>query len=124
MTSTGGYIPQSVPQNETITSMTAYFSTTTPLALVGTTVTLTAQLYESPAFSNTFDPVPGAVVVLVPPLTGIVSPGTVSNGIVTGLSIPVPAGTKLMTVITASASGTALIDIINGFGSVGISASA
>jgi BclB C-terminal domain-containing protein len=124
VTSTGGYIPQSVPQNETITSMTAYFSTTTALALVGTTVTLMAQLYESTTPDNAFTPVPGAVVVFAPSLTGIVSVGTVSNGIVTGLSIPVPAQARLMTVITASASGIALVNIINGFGSVGISASA
>jgi hypothetical protein len=59
-------VPQIVPQSETITAITAYFSTSTALSLIGSTVTLQAQIYESAPQSNLFTPIPGAVVTLVP----------------------------------------------------------
>lgn len=74
-----------------ITSITAYFSTTAALSLVGTTVTLTAQLYQSTTPGNIFTPIAGAIVILAPPLTGVLSIGTISSGITTGLSIPMTA---------------------------------
>lgn len=92
----------SVPRDGTITSMAAYFSTTQSLTLVGTTITVTAQLYQSTTPDNTFVPIPGAVVTLAPALTGVLAIGTVESGLTTGLSIPVTAGTRILTVITAT----------------------
>ncbi|MEC0108533.1 exosporium glycoprotein BclB-related protein [Paenibacillus taichungensis] len=93
----------------TITSLAAYFSTTAGLSLVGSTVTITAQLYHSTTPNNSFTAVPGAVVTLAPPLTGILSLGTISSGLTTGLSIPVAAGDRLLMVFSASV--TAGIDV-------------
>jgi BclB C-terminal domain-containing protein len=79
------------------------------LALVGSTVTLTAQLYSSTAPDNTFTALPGAVVTLAPALTGIISVGTTSSGMTSGLAIPVTAGTRLLLVFSAAV--TAGIDV-------------
>ena len=110
----------SVPRDGTITSISAYFSTTTALALIGSTVTITAQLYESTTPNNTFTAIPGATVTLAPPLTGIIAIGTISNGITTGLSIPVTAQTRLMMVYSVTSAGLALFDTISGYASGGL----
>jgi BclB C-terminal domain-containing protein len=110
----------SVPRDGTITSIAAYFSTTVALALVGTTVTLTAQLYSSTTPDNTFAPIPGAIVTLAPPLTGVVAIGTISSGLTTGLAIPVTAETRLLMVFTATAAGVTLINTVAGYASAGV----
>ncbi|WP_145046645.1 exosporium glycoprotein BclB-related protein [Paenibacillus xylanexedens] len=93
----------------TITSLAAYFSTTAGLSLVGSTVTITAQLFRSTTPNNTFTAVPGALVTLAPPLTGVLALGTISSGLTTGLSVPVAAGDRLLMVFSASV--TAGIDV-------------
>ncbi|WP_405170298.1 exosporium glycoprotein BclB-related protein [Paenibacillus sp. FSL H8-0280] len=105
----------------TITSLAAYFSTTAGLSLVGSTVTLTAQLFRSTTPNNSFTAVPGALVTLAPPLTGILALGTISSGVTTGLSIPVSAGDRLLMVFSASV--TAGIDVattVAGYASGGL----
>ncbi|WP_017687106.1 exosporium glycoprotein BclB-related protein, partial [Paenibacillus sp. PAMC 26794] len=105
----------------TITSLAAYFSTTAGLSLVGSTVTLTAQLFRSTTPDNSFTAVPGALVTLAPPLTGILALGTISSGLTTGLSIPVAAGDRLLMVFSASV--TAGIDVattVAGYASGGL----
>ncbi|PEL93765.1 hypothetical protein CN602_29555 [Bacillus cereus] len=110
----------SMPGDGVITSISAYFSTTQPLALVGTTVTITAQLYSSTTPDNIFTPIPGALVTLAPALTGALALGSVSNGITTGLSIPVTEETRLLLVFSATATGISLINSIAGYASGGI----
>ena len=110
----------SMPRDGTITSIAAFFSTTVALALVATTVTLTAQLYSSPTPDNTFAPIPGTLVTLAPALTGVLAIGTVSNGILTGLSIPVTAETRLLMVFSATAEGVTLINTVVGYASAGV----
>ncbi|WP_339305214.1 exosporium glycoprotein BclB-related protein [Paenibacillus sp. FSL L8-0435] len=105
----------------TITSLAAYFSTTAGLSLVGSTVTITAQLFRSTTPNNSFTAVPGALVTLAPPLTGVLALGTISSGVTTGLSIPVSAGDRLLMVFSASV--TAGIDVatsIAGYASGGL----
>ena len=112
----------SMPRDGTLTSLAAYFSTTVALSLVGTTVTLTAQLYASSTPNNVFFPIPGAVVVLSPTLTGNIGIGAISSGITSGLNIPIAAGTRLLMVFAADV--TAGIDIattVTGFASAGAS---
>ena len=111
----------SMPRDGTITSLSAYFSTTSALALVGTTVSITGQVYTSSTPDNIFTAVPGATVTLAPSLTGIIALGTVSNGITTGLSIPVTAGTRVMVVFSATAAGVTLINTVEGYASAGLS---
>ena len=112
----------SVPRDGIITSIAAFFSTSLALSLVGSTVTITAQLYESTTPDNTFIPVPGASVTLAPHLTGIVGIGTTSNGITTGLSIPVAAETRLIIVFSAEVTaGIDIATVITGYASAGLS---
>nr|WP_312578833.1 exosporium glycoprotein BclB-related protein [Sedimentibacter sp.] len=111
----------SAPRDGTITSMAAYYSVAAAVALVGSTVTITAQLYSSPTPDDSFAPVPGATVTLAPPLTGAVAIGTTSSGLTTGLSIPVTAGTRLMLVFSASVTaGIDIATILTGFISGGL----
>jgi len=113
----------SVSRDRTITSIAAYFSTTVALTLVGSTVTLTAQLYSSPTPDNTFTPIPGTLITLAPSLTGVVALGTISNALLTGLSIPVTAQTRLLMVFSATAAGLSLINTVDGYASGGLAIS-
>lgn len=108
------------PRSGTITSMSAHFSTTLALSLLGTSLNITAQLYSAPAGSNSFNPVPGASVNLAPALTGVIAIGAISTGTTTGLSVPVVAGTRYMLVYSASATGLSLLNTIAGYASAGI----
>ncbi|SDJ33733.1 BclB C-terminal domain-containing protein [Pedobacter sp. ok626] len=111
----------SMPRSGTIKSMSAYFSTTAALALIGSTVTITAQLYSSTTPDNSFTAVPGASVTLTPSLSGIISIGAVSNGITTGLNIPVTAQTRFLLVFSSSAAGISLVTTTAGYASAGLS---
>ncbi|KAA9000369.1 spore surface glycoprotein BclB [Paenibacillus spiritus] len=114
----------SVPRDGTVTSLAAYFSTTASLALVGSTVTITAQLYRSGVPDNTFTTVPGAVVTLTPPLTGIVGTNSISSGVTSGLSIPVTAGERLLLVFSANVTaGLDVASTVAGYASAGLSIS-
>ncbi len=95
----------SMPRDGIITSLAGYLSITAGLSLIGSTVTVTAQLFQSTTPNNTFVAVPGAVVTLAPSLTGLISIGDVSSGVNTGLSIPVTAGTRLLLVFSAEVTG-------------------
>lgn len=109
-----------MPRDGVITAIDVFFSTTAALSLVGTSITITAQLYESIAPNNTMTAIPGTAVALTPALTGTLSVGNISKGILTGLSIPVPAQTRLMLVLTATASGVNLVNTIAGYTSAGL----
>lgn len=108
------------PRAGTITAMSAHFSSTLALSLIGSTVNITAQLYAAPSGSNAFAPIPGATVALTPALTGILALGTVSTGLSTGLSIPVTAGSRYLMVYSATATGIGLVNTIVGYGSAGV----
>ncbi|MDP9699249.1 BclB C-terminal domain-containing protein [Paenibacillus intestini] len=111
----------SAPRAGTITSLAAYFSTTAGLSLVGSTITLTAQLFRSTTPNNTFTAVPGALVTLAPALTGVLSLGTIASGLTTGLSIPVAAGDRLLMVFSASVTaGVDVASTIAGYASGGL----
>jgi BclB C-terminal domain-containing protein len=111
----------SMPRDGTITSIAAYFSTTAALTLVGSTVTITAQLFSSTTPDNTFTAVPGALVTLAPPLTGVLALGTISSGITTGLAIPVTAETRLLLVFSATVTaGLDIATTIAGYASAGL----
>ncbi len=107
----------SVPRDGTITSMAGYFSNTIPLSMIGSTLTITAQLYQSTAPDNTFTLIPGAVVTLTP-YPGIIPAGTPASGISSGLNIPVTAGSRLLLGFFASSSGSPAI--LTGYASAGV----
>ena len=110
-----------MPRDGTITAIDIFFSTTAALSLVGSTITITAQLYQSTVPNNTMTAIPGTLITLTPSLTGILSIGSISKGILTGLSIPVPAQTRLMLVLTATATGLSLVNTVAGYASAGVS---
>lgn len=110
----------SVPRAGTIKSISAYFSNTSALSLIGSTITLTAQLYSSTTPNNTFTAIPGAMVMLSPNYSGIISIGSVASGVTTGLSIPVTAQTRFLMVISATASGITLVNTVVGYASAGL----
>ncbi|WP_096439835.1 exosporium glycoprotein BclB-related protein [Alteribacter populi] len=112
----------SVPREGTITSIAAYFSTTAALELVGSTVSITAQLFSSETPDNTFTPIPGASVTLDPPLSGLVTLGETSNGINSGLNIPVTPETRLLMVFSAEVTeGIDIATVVAGYASAGVS---
>ena len=113
----------SAPRDGTMTAISAYFSVTTALSITGTTVTITAQLYRSTTPNNTFIAVPGAVVTLAPALTGLLAIGASSNGLITGLNIPVTSQTRLLLVFSATATGLSLAQTIIGYASGGVAIS-
>lgn len=110
----------SVPRDGTITDITAYFSVVLGLTLVGTTISITAQLYESTTPDNIFTPIAGALVNLTPALTGLINVGDTAFGTTTGLAIPVTTGTRLLLVFTITAAGVSLINTVTGYASGGI----
>jgi len=115
----------SVPRAGTITSISAFFSTTLALDLLGSTITITAQLFRSPApATNIFTPIPGASVTLSPGLTGVVGVGTISQGNTSGLAIPVFPGDRLLMVFSAvETGGVPIAATVAGYASAGVAIS-
>jgi BclB C-terminal domain-containing protein len=112
----------SMPRAGVITSISAYYSVGVDLSIIGTEITISAQLYRSTTPNNIFAPIVGSTVTLSPVLTGLVNAGVSLHGIITGLSIPVTAETRLMLVFSASVtSGTDIATIISGVASAGVS---
>lgn len=128
ISSTGGIINAtnrnsnafSMPKDGLLTSVSAYFSLLSPLALVGSTVTINAQVYVSTAPNNIFTLLPGASVTLAPAFTGVLPIGTAASGIVTGLAIPLTVETRVLILFGATATGLSLINSVSGNASAGI----
>jgi BclB C-terminal domain-containing protein len=111
----------SMPRSGVITSIAAYFSSTVGLSLLGSTVTITAQLYRSTTPDDVFTAIPGTAVTLSPSLTGNVLVGARAFGLLSGLNIAVSANTRLMLVFSASVTGgTPIAAAIAGIASAGV----
>nr|WP_232436808.1 exosporium glycoprotein BclB-related protein [Paenibacillus senegalimassiliensis] len=109
----------SMPRDGAITSISAYFSVTAGLSLGLGSVIITAQLYQSTTPNNIFSPVAGGLVTL-PPLTGLISIGTVISGNSGPLNIPVTEGTRLLLVVSAGSTGLAIASTTAGYVSGGV----
>lgn len=123
LTGAGGLLANmafSVPRDGIITDIAAYFSVVLGLTLIGTNLTVQAQLYQSTTPDNTFTPIAGTAVSLTPTLTGIISIGDIVTGTLTGLNIPVTAGTRLLMVFSLTADGISLINTLTGYASAGV----
>ncbi|EGB91770.1 hypothetical protein HMPREF0240_03422 [Clostridium sp. D5] len=107
-------------ESGTITSLSAFFSTTVALSLVGTSVIVRAQIYQSTVPNNTFSPIAGTLLNLSPSLSGALSIGTLLTGSVTGLNINVTPQTRLMLVFSATATGLNLVNTVTGYASAGL----
>lgn len=113
----------SMPRDGTITSISAYFSTTVDFDLPASVFTIVAQLYSSLTLDDTFIAIPDARVALTPSLSGNdIARGTVAKGITTGLTIPVAAEERLLLVFIAELTGgTDTQTAITGHASAGVS---
>jgi len=109
---TGITAGQPVARDGTITAVAGFSSLTVAVPLVGTTVTQTISVYQSTTPDNIYTQIAGTEVVLAPSLTGVLAIGTVASGILTGLSIPVTAGSNLVVVYAITADGVSLINVI------------
>jgi|AGTN01.1.fsa_nt_gi BclB C-terminal domain len=110
----------SVPRDGTITDISAFFSVTLGTTLIGSNVNVTARLYQSVTPGNIFTEVAGTTVTLSPALTGIISVGAVTSGILSGLAIPVTAGTRLLMVYSITVTGVAIATSLTGSASAGV----
>jgi len=112
----------SMPRFGIIRSIAAYFSIAAPVTIpAGTTVTVRAQLYQSTAPNDTFTPIAGTLVTLVPSFSGALVPGNRAHAILRNLRIPVRPETRLLLVFSAVASPNTTIVTLTGFASAGIS---
>jgi len=110
----------SMPRNGIIQSIAAFFSSTVGLNIIDTSINIRAQLYSAPPGSNIFTPLTGAVVDL-DPLPGPISIGDTTRGLASGLSIAVPAETRLLLVFSATATGAVPINSVLGYASAVVS---
>ena len=93
-------VAQIIPKDVTISGISAYGQTTSALALVGTTITVTATLWTG-STPDSGSAVAGVNCLLTPALTGIVAQNTLMECATTGLSVPVSAGKYAWIVIRA-----------------------
>ncbi|MGG4498798.1 exosporium glycoprotein BclB-related protein [Brevibacillus reuszeri] len=108
----------SMPRDGILNSISAYYSTTEAINLVGV-ITITAWVYTSPTPNNIFNPV--ASVDLAPTLgPGSVGLGAISSVTTTLPDIPVTAGTRILIVFTAETGGLDIDTFVGGYASAGL----
>jgi hypothetical protein len=102
---------QIVPTNLTFTALRGQVVNETSLSLIGTTITINAQLWRSSGGG----PLSGTSLncTAVPPFTGIVLKGTTSTFECTGASVPFAAGDLGFVRVSAEATGVGLINTVN-----------
>lgn len=110
----------SIPRNGIITSISAYMSTVTGLSFDDSVINISVQLYHSVTPNNTFTPISNTNVILS--FTGL-STGTIQSGITDGLNIQVAAQTRLIMIVSATATGSALVNTLTGYVSAGVAIS-
>jgi hypothetical protein len=111
---------QVLPSAVTFGSMSVNFVTGQAMSLVGTTVTLTAQLYTVPNGSTIASAVSGFSCTLSPAFTGVLAINTLSSCTANGLTGAFSAGDSGFVVVSATAAGISLINTVEGSLSVGI----
>jgi BclB C-terminal domain-containing protein len=117
-------LAQPITGNHTLTSLDGYFTNTSAMSLVGSTLELRVELWTSSTPDNVFTPVPGASCTLNPSLTGILAIGTVTNCTTTGLSIPIANQTQAILVVRSNVvAGLDTASTLNGYWSAGLTLS-
>jgi BclB C-terminal domain-containing protein len=105
---TGIHAGQPLARDGVITAITGFSFLQDELMLISSTITQTIQIWQAPLESNEYNPIPGATVTLDPPLQGLAVAGDIATGSLSGLSIPVQQGTKLIFVYSVTATGIEL----------------
>lgn len=91
---------QILPVDVTLGSLSVNFVTSNSMTLVGTTLTMSAQLYKVPNGTTTATAVPGFSCTLAPAFTGVLAPGTLTSCLATGLTGVFTAGDSGFVVVT------------------------
>jgi len=107
-----------VPRAGSITGLSASFSATAAVTLVGTT-TVTATIYRAPAGSSVYTATT-ATVNLAPPFTGLIALGATALGSGSFAPVPVATGDKLVMVYSITTAGVAIAQVLTGTASAGI----
>lgn len=107
-----------VPRAGSITGLSASFSATVAIALVGST-TVTATIYRAPAGSTTYTAT-DATVNLAPAFTGAIALGDTAFGSGSFAPVAVSAGDKLIMVYSITTTGVAVAQVLTGTASAGI----
>jgi hypothetical protein len=109
---------QTLPAAVTFTKMAGTLTIETPILLIGSTITITAQLYK---YSNgSFTAIAGTACTFAPVLTGILGVGTTATCSVTGMSAAYSAGDAGFIVIGATAAGLSLVNNVSVAVSMGV----
>lgn len=107
-----------VPRAGNITGLSASFSATLAVTLLGST-TVTATVYRAPAGSTTYTATT-ATVNLAPAFSGVIALGATAFGSGSFAPIPVSAGDKLLMVYSISTTGVTVAQVLTGTASAGI----
>ncbi|MDD3341640.1 MAG: exosporium glycoprotein BclB-related protein [Bacilli bacterium] len=111
----------SMPRNGTITSLAAYFTNTEIIGEAGSTIEITAQLYQSTTPDNNFTAIPESLITLAPVINMPLAQGENFHGIVTNMNANVAAETRLLLVFTATVTdGVQLSTSITGYAGGGL----
>jgi BclB C-terminal domain-containing protein len=113
----------SMPRSGTISALAGYFSVTNGLSLTGSTVTINYQIYQSTTPNNSYTPISAVSVNMSPALTGTISAGNISSGIISDLNVAVSAQTMLLLVVSITASGLSLVNTVTGIANAGLAIS-
>jgi len=104
-------IMQPFPIAATFAQMYARLSTNTSQSLVGSTITITAQLYKY-SEGGVISAIPGAACIFAPAWTGVLATGTVSSCSLSGMAASYAPGDSGFIVISATAAGLSLANNI------------
>lgn len=108
----------SVPRDGNITAISASFTATAAVTLLGTT-TVVAQIYKAPAGSTVFTAT-GATVNLAPSYGGVITIGQTSFASANVAPIPVVQGDRLVMVYSIVTSGVTVVQVLTGTAGAGI----
>lgn len=110
-----------MPRDGVINEIAAHFTVFGPETYINTNVTLHVQLYQADLLSTVFYAIPETRVDMAPSFTGETLQGSVCEELLTNLSIPIAARTRLLLVAYMTASGALPVQSVLGFADAGVS---
>jgi hypothetical protein len=95
---------QTLGADMTLRSIAARIELTQSLVLVGSTLTVNVRVHTAPESLTQFTELWGATCSMAPAFTGVLVAGTTASCLVTGLNIPLAAGSRAVVAVTPSVS--------------------
>jgi hypothetical protein len=118
--STFGGVMQTFPSFVTYASMSANLTIKNAMALIGSTVTISAELWRYSSQTGTATAIPGASCTFAPSFTGILAAETHASCNLGGMSATYAPGDAGLVVVRATSAGISLINTLNVDVSVGV----